>query len=110
MEEAPNKPLHFIIAEGFGLTDQQCQFPWQFTPFFYRPSEYIREVIQMDRSLTSADVTWIDMAEQLTLLDAGDLLRQERRMTTVIIDSSQPEQSNGNLAVFLANESFSLDL
>jgi hypothetical protein len=110
IKELPHGLLHLVVAQRLGLADQQHHVLRQFVPFLDYSGEGVGDVIQVNEGLSPANVAGIDMAYQLALVDARDLLAEKGRVAQIVVDAGEPSDRDGNVAVLLTDKRLGLDL
>ncbi len=110
MELAADDVLHVLVAERVGLADQERQLCRQIAPPLDQPGHGFGEVVEMEERLVRAKHPGIEMSRQAMLVDARDLLGDERRMAVIVVDAGEPEEGDGDGAMLLTEQPLGPDL
>ncbi|OIQ64802.1 hypothetical protein GALL_536460 [mine drainage metagenome] len=106
MQLTPDDVLHFAIAQGFRLPEQQRELGRQLCAAFDQAFDSVDQVFQVEKGLSRAEHPRIDVRRESMFVDARDVLSDERRMRQVVIDARHTQQDQGDWPVLVTQQGF----
>ena len=103
MDQPADRFLQGRVAQRIRLADQDRHVVRQPLAPVDRPAEGIDHVVLVDERLPGTRVAGIEVALQVALVDARDLLGERRHRGAVVIEAGEMEQHVGDPAVLLAD-------
>lgn len=94
VKQAPDLPPQGAIADHILLAKEERQLGRELASALYEEPQGIREIVKVQEGLSALEVARIETALEAALVDARDLVREER-----VIDAGGPEDGDRDPAV-----------
>lgn len=110
MDQPAKLLLQGSKAKRFGLAKKDWLFRRQLLAPLHNSLQGVCKVVEMQIWLSGVEIARIDVADELTLVNASDLAGQKGRVAHIVVNAGGAHHDRWNGATLLADQCFGADL